>query len=355
MRHLVLLSLLAATVSLAAEPAPVGVDALPPGDVAKAIAAVKESYVRPQALSDVEMERATLQGLLDRLAPEVSLVTGTTSAEAASAFYSEDYRGTGYLRLGELTAENVSKAGQALKDWNGKSVGAVVLDLRGTPASSNYDGAADVARLFCTKGTELFSLAPGKAAASSPAATAPAAVTFSATADPIFQGVLVVLADGSTAEAAEAVAACLQKCAKALVVGDRTGGRAFEYRDYPLSGAVLRVAVARVILPDGKEPGEEGLKPDIDVAPGPAPKQDLMRSVATSGVGSVIEEHDLPHLNEAALVAGNNPEVDELEAEAAGKKPETRIIDRQLQRALDMVTSIAVFQAKKTPGPDTGE
>jgi C-terminal processing protease CtpA/Prc len=159
--------------------------------------------------------------------------------------------------------------------------------------------------------------------------------------------VLVVLVDGSDSEAAEAVAASLQKCAKALLVGDRTAGGAFEYRDYPLGGAVLRVAVARVILADGKEPGEEGLKPDIDVAPGPAPKETLMQSVTAKGVESVTEEHDLPHLNEAALVAQSNPEVDELEAEASGRKPQEGLIDRQLEQALDLVTSIGVFEGKE--------
>ena len=57
------------------------------------------------------------------------------------------------------------------------------------------------------------------------------------------------------------------------------------------------------------------------MALGGAPKQEVMGSISAKGVDSVIEEHDRPHLNEAALVAGSNPEVDELEAEAAGKKP----------------------------------
>jgi hypothetical protein len=347
MRYLVLL-FVAATVALAADPPPAGVDALSGDDVAKAIAALKESYVQPGALSEPDLERATLQGLLDRLAPEVSLVAGTAGAETASPFYSEDYQGkTGYLRLGALTQENIAKAREALKDWSGKSVGAVVLDLRGTPPSSDYGAAADLARLFCAKGTEMFSLVAGKEAAAPGSSPALTGTAYSAEGEPVFHGVLVVLVDGSDSEAAEAVAASLQKCAKALLVGDRTAGGAFEYRDYPLGGAVLRVAVARVILADGKEPGEEGLKPDIDVAPGPAPKETLMQSVTAKGVESVTEEHDLPHLNEAALVAQSNPEVDELEAEASGRKPEEGLIDRQLEQALDLVTSIGVFEGKE--------
>ena len=351
MRTLVLLTLVGAT-CFGAQPAaaPAGVDALLPDDVAKAVAALKEDFVRPDALSDPEMARATLQGLLDRLAPGVSLVVskgGVTEEEAASPFYSEAYDGgMGYLRVGELTGENVEKAKQALMEWGGKSVSAVVLDLRGTPASSDYESAAGLAELFCAKGTEIFSLTAGKEHALKGADATAQTRTFSANADPLFTGVLVVLVDADTAEAPEAVAAALQKCAKALVVGDKTAGRAYQFTDVPLSGAVLRVAVAQVILPDGKEPGENGLTPDINVGMGPAGKKEVMRSITTKGVASVTNEHDRPHLNEAALVSGSNPEVDELEAEQSGKKPAETLIDRQLQRALDLVTSISIYQAK---------
>jgi hypothetical protein len=346
---------------LGAEPAPVGVDALSPDDVAKAVSALKGSFVRPEALSDTEMARATLQGLLDRLAPEASLVTGTGEAVEASPFYSEAYEGkTGYLRPGQLTAENVAKAKQALNDWSGKGVAAVILDLRGTPPSSDFEAGADLERLFCAKGTDMFSLTAGKGrvldgndTVSSP--TSVQSRAFGAQADPLFTGILVVLVDGETAEAPEAVAASLQQCAKALVVGDRTAGRAFEYTDFSLGGAVLRVADAQVMLPDGKKPGENGLRPDIEVAPGTAAKKELMASISTKGVESVIEEYDRPHLNEAALVARSNPEVDELEAEESGKKPQAGLIDPQLQRALDLVTSISIYQAKGEPESKAGE
>jgi hypothetical protein len=376
MRYSVLLSLLG-LVSLWAAPgrgeqaAPVGVDGLKPDDVARAVAALKESFVRPEALSEPEMQRATLQGLLDRLAPEVSLLSGSAAAGEASPFHGELLDGkTGYLRPGELTEENISKTKQALKDWSGKSVGAVVLDLRGTPASSDFQTASELEGLFCPKGTEMFSLHAGTgrafttfAADASPAAKAndgmvaqaSPALSYSAGADQLFAGILVVLVDGETGEAPEAAAASLRTCAKALMVGDKTAGRAFEYRDFPLDGAVLRVAIARVILPDGKEPGEDGVKPDIEVALGGVSKQEIMRSIAANGVDSVIEEHDRPHLNEAALVAGSSPEVDELEAEAAGKKPVEGLIDRQLQRALDLVTSITIYQAKGQAKPGEGE
>jgi len=364
---LVLAILLGARCALGSPAAPVGVDGLSPEDIAKAVSAIKENFVRPEALTDTEMARATLQGLLDRLAPGISIRTGTAGAELAYPFYSETCNGrTGYLRLGEMSAANIGKSSQALKQWSAKGVGAAVLDLRGTPPSSDFELGADVARLFCARGTEMFSLNAGKgrvlkaavpkveAGQTNPPATEDTR-TFSAEAAPPFNGILVVLVDGETAEAPEAVAACLQKCAKALVVGDKTAGRAFEYSDVPLNGAMLRVAVAQVILPDGKEMGENGLPPDINVGLGAASKQAVMRSLWANGVASVIEEHNRAHLNEAALVAGSNPEVDEMEQEQAGKKPPEPVIDRQLQRALDLVTSISIYQARGQGSPKSGE
>jgi len=341
----ILLGALGAACPAAQTGAPV--DGLSQEDVAKAISALKEDFARPDALTDAEMGRATLQGLLDRLAPAVDLVSGSASAAAASPFYSETLDGkTGYLRLGALTGENVEKAKQALTGWTGENIGAVVLDLRATPASSDFDAGASLAGLFCANGTEIFSLTAGKGHVLKGADSTAQTHTFSVAADPVFKGILVVLVDSDSAEAPEAVAASLQKCTKALVVGDKTAGRAYQFTEVPLSGAVLRVAVAQVILPDGKEPGENGLTPDIRVGIGSAVKKEIMRSIKSKGVASVIDERDRPHLNEAALVSGSNPEVDELEAEQLGQKPTEPLIDRQLQRALDLVTSIAIYRTK---------
>jgi len=342
-----LLPLLAAT-ALGAQPAPVGVDGLSQDDVAKAVSALKQTFVRPSALTDADLARDTLQGLLDRLAPEVALVSGSGEGEAAVPFYSEDYNGIGYMRLGALTQENAGKAGEVLKAWAARQVGALVLDLRGTPASSDFDTAAAFEQDFCGKGTEMFRLDEGK--------TAPADMkTYAAQADPLFTGILVVLVDETTAEAPEALAASLQESAKALIVGATTAGRAFEYQDVPLDGAVLRMAVAEVLLPDGKKLGVSGLRPDISVAPSPASRSDLVQSVSLHGIASVIQEHDRPHLNEAALVSGSNPDIDALEAEQSGTVPAQPLIDRQLEQALDLVTSISIYKSKGAPISHDGE
>jgi hypothetical protein len=61
-----------------------------------------------------------------------------------------------------------------------------------------------------------------------------------------------------------------------------------------------------------------------------------------------IVENSRPHLNEAALISGKNPELEAMEAAQKRKTPEkSGVHDPVLQRALDLVTSIGIFEEKK--------
>ena len=77
---------------------------------------------------------------------------------------------------------------------------------------------------------------------------------------------IVVLADGDTAGAAEAVAGVIRIYDKAVMIGQQTAGQAVEYSDLKLpSGKVLRVAVSEAVLPEGNPLFPGGLKPDVPV------------------------------------------------------------------------------------------
>jgi hypothetical protein len=53
-------------------------------------------------------------------------------------------------------------------------------------------------------------------------------------------------------------------------------------------------------------------------------------------------------MNEAALVAGTNPELDAIQAtqKAKGEKPKAALRDAVLQRAVDFITTIAIYERK---------
>jgi hypothetical protein len=66
---------------------------------------------------------------------------------------------------------------------------------------------------------------------------------------------------------------------------------------------------------------------------------------AEKGVGPFVYETERPHMNEAALLAGTNPELESLEqrrSRASEKTPR----DSVLQRAIDLVTSLAIYQKR---------
>jgi hypothetical protein len=75
----------------------------------------------------------------------------------------------------------------------------------------------------------------------------------------------------------------------------------------------------------------------------------VLKAALESGVAPLAVETERPRMNEAALVAGTNPELDAMQAaaRARGEKPKPPLRDAVLQRALDAITTIALFEATK--------
>jgi hypothetical protein len=80
-----------------------------------------------------------------------------------------------------------------------------------------------------------------------------------------------------------------------------------------------------------------------------AEKRQIFQLSAENGMGPFVYEGVRPHMNEAALLAGTNPEVEAAEAaqQHRGRAPEKPPVhDPVLQRALDVVTSLEVYQKR---------
>jgi C-terminal processing protease CtpA/Prc len=308
------------------------------------ITLLKSNFTNPDAITDTELNRATVQGLTIRLSQGVMLLPTLESAplEAPSAFYSEILDGhIGYMRLGSLNNANLQAMDKSLGNFAMKKVDALIVDLRASQATNDFAMAAEFAKRFCPKGKTLFTLR--KAAARQDR-------LFSSDRDPAFRGLIMVLADGDTAGAAEALAGVLRFYDKALVMGQPTAGRAVEYTDLPLpSGKLLRVAVAEMILPEGRASFPDGIKPDLPVEMSLTEKRQIFRLSGEKGMGPFIVQPGRPHMNEAALLAGTNPEVEAAEAaqQRRGRSPEKPPAhDPVLQRALDLVTSLEIYQKR---------
>jgi hypothetical protein len=317
------------------------VNSLKQADLQAAITLVKSNFTNPDSLTEAELNRATLAGLLARLNRGLMLLPGSASTPPENPFYSEIIEGhIGYLRLGSLTSANLQAMDKKLAEFGGKKVNALIVDLRHSPLTNDFGVAAEFAKRFTLKGKPLFTLRKGASKQER---------TFTADRDPVYQGTMMILADGDTAGPAEALAGVIRYYDKALIIGQPTAGRAVEYSDLALpSGKILRVAIAEAVLPENRSLFPEGVKPDLPVEMSPTDKRQIFQVSAEKGMSPFIYEAGRAHMNEAALLAGTNPELDAAEAaqQRRGRPLEKGPYDSVLQRAVDLVTSLAIYQKR---------
>jgi hypothetical protein len=310
------------------------VDSLDAAQIQKALDALNTHFVESDAIEEAS-RRALLEGLIGRISPGAALVDANAPADEAKPFpfLAEILDGkVGYIRPGALDTAALASMDSSLANFSEKAVGALILDLRGIPSLSGYETCAKFAQRFAPKGAVLFTI-------EKPAAKQERIVTSEGA--PVFQGVLVVLVDSHTRNAAEVLAAVLRESSKAMVVGEPTAGEAVEFSDFPLGGGrSLRVAVSRVALPAGGPLFPKGIQPDIPVRLDLETRDRIFELAGKEGVGRFTLDPAPPRMNEAALVANTNPEI----GGEPSSKSTSHLRDTVLQRALDLVTAIEFFK-----------
>lgn len=303
-------------------------------------------------VSDAELNRAAVQGLIAALAPKVLLVTNDTSNPLSTdtrltsqqKVFEDDIA---YIRIVQVShglADAVNACYRELSSTN--KVSGIVLDLR-YAGGTDYEAAAATADLFVKKGEPLLNW-NGRMLSShekTNAVTLPVAV----------------LVNHATAGASEALAAMLRETGAALILGSRTAGQAALTQDYPLAdGERLRIASGRILLGDGSSLSAEGIKPDIDVTVSleaerafyadefrVVPQSNHVASVSTNVAGESDESLERVPFNEAELVrehkAGENPDEEDTQKPAPEAKVPV-VSDPALARALDLLKGLAVVR-----------
>jgi carboxyl-terminal processing protease len=165
----------------------------------------------------------------------------------------------GIVKVPALTAGTAESLSRAIEEANRRSIGVLLIDLRGSiggeisdaaPAASLFVGRGPVARLVTRKVT----LRP-----------------LEATGERAWKGRTILLIDDATGGAAEVFAGALKDRASATTVGETTAGMAIVQRLVPTgSGGSLFMTVARYQTPSGVILGGKGLPPDerVIVFPG---------------------------------------------------------------------------------------
>ena len=228
--------------------------------------------------------------------------------------------GVGYVRLAEFSATTPRDFSAALSDLKKHGMASLVLDLRNNPGGL-LSAAVEIASDFIgdnklivyTQGRLPETRQDFRANARAPYASLP----------------LVVLVNGGSASGSEIVAGAFQDLRRAVVVGERTFGKASVQQVIPLSdGSALRLTVGRYYTPLGRslhideKTGVGGTMPDIVVP--------VSRETA---VKLQVQEAEI-------FTPGKKPE--------SAAKPEERVKDEVLDRALEILKAREVLSTLKT-------
>ena len=206
-----------------------------------------------------------------------------------------------YVRLSFFSENAASKLGDVLKGLkkNNPRIQGLILDLRDNPGGT-LDQAIAVASYFLDSAlvVEIKSRNP-----------AYNQKLYSKGHD-LLKGVpMVVLINRGTASASEIVAGALRDHKRAIIMGARSFGKGSVQTLFGIPGhGGVRLTTARFFTPKGQPIHEQGVEPDIMIENNP-PKED-----PKSQKGAMLPRNDLP--------------------------------DTQLQRAIDLLRGLSVFQKR---------
>ncbi|HAT72481.1 MAG TPA: peptidase S41 [Elusimicrobia bacterium] len=170
---------------------------------------------------------------------------------------------TGYIKIVEFTGHVTENFDKAMAELKGKGMEALVLDLRYNPGGL-LSAAVDISKVFMngdkmivyTKGRKPENYQEFRAGGSAAYERLP----------------LVILMNRYSASASEIVAGAMQDNKRAVIIGERSFGKASVQSMIPLSDkSALRLTIAKYYTPNGKSIQHDaknetgGITPDIAV------------------------------------------------------------------------------------------
>lgn len=317
------------------------VDQLGPTQLQEVLSQLRSNYVDPTAVNTQALDQAAMTELLSKLGPGVRL---RLRSEVEKPTADHPFRNEilndhfGYIRCGTLNQNTLVKLDDALGTFRNQGVRGIVVDLRTTPESTDYQLAGEFISRFVPKGTLAYRIVGAKTTQDR---------SFSSTLDPLYQGPLALVVDQETAGAAEVIAAALKVKAHALLIGEKTPGSAAEYQSSAVgNNLLLTIAVTQVQVPDYPAIFPNGIQPDIPVTQPADQEHSVLAATDNQSSEPFITDEPRQHLNEAALVAGTNPELDAFEAQQSGQVQPAKQKDPMLQRAVDFLITVNLYKTR---------
>lgn len=162
----------------------------------------------------------------------------------------------GYLKISQFTDDTVGLVKKAAKDFKGRAIKGIVLDLRSNPGGY-LDGSVDIASMWLDKGKTVVTERRGSTVLS----------TKRSNGSGEFKGLpTVALIDAGSASAAEIVAGALRDNNLATLVGLKSFGKGSVQQVVNLpDGSELKITIARWYTPAGKNIDKQGIEPDVKI------------------------------------------------------------------------------------------
>jgi len=330
------------------------IDGLPQNSLQEAFRLLRSDYIQADQLNYLELNRSALQGLLGRLEFGATLLSGAgrTAANSPFNFHSQTLtRHAAYVRPGKFVSGDIDALDNALADFNeDEDLNTLIVDLRSPQHQADFNIASRFLSRFLGSGDLLFKITrPGEKRPS---------LFLAESAGRRWDKDVLILIDRETGNVGEIIAAVLRRETGALVIGQPTLGLTVEYRDVPLGeDRFLRYAVAEVLLADDTSLFKKGVVPDLPGLTVAKKKHAIFAATGQQDLKTFLVDRERPRINEAALVAGTNPELDYFLAKSKGEATpydEPPLQDRALQQALDLLETKRFFETGQATTKSTG-
>jgi carboxyl-terminal processing protease len=239
----------------------------------------------------------------------------------------------GYIRISsfnEQAASGVEQAVRTIEEEAGDDLQGFVIDLRNNPGGLLAQAVA-VSDAFLERG-EIVSTRSRRSEDSQRFNAEPGDVT---DGKPI-----VVLINGGSASASEIVAGALQDHGRAIVLGTQSFGKGSVQTIIPLAGrGAMRLTTARYYTPSGRSIQAIGIEPDIIVPQARIEPIDTPRSRREADLRGALDR------------GGENDDAEDGD-EAVEDVPDPAASDYQLQRAIDLITGLALYSQRDAGAGD---
>lgn len=201
----------------------------------------------------------------------------------------------GYIRLSQFTEGAGRETERAIRSLLAQGVRGIILDLRNDPGGLLTE-AINVSELFLREGKLIVYTKSKKGEVN----------RYFSRRNPVLPEniPLVVLINRGSASASEIVAGALQDHKRAVLVGERTFGKASVQNIIPLEdGSAIKLTVAHYYTPLGRLIDKKGIQPDIEVKVSEEQEEKLQEAIRRKrlegATGLILEPELDPQLKKA--------------------------------------------------------